>query len=430
VFVFGVLLRADYILRTHVPENFIHSDMKLYVDLAHRLGNSGAPLGPADVTHPIGYPALLSWLITNGGSYARAGMFQLLIASLVPLALGVLGLATFGRRTALLAVAVASLYFPFIEYGALFLSEIHFIFWLTLAFAAFFGALEVRRRAVSLALAAGGGVCLSIAIAMKSVALPAAVAFFGMHALALVVARRPEGSPWHAPLGPWLARAGVAIGGAAPLLAVLTRVCTRANDGKVCVSGNKMGSDFLLGHYGRIADIEWMGDSGRGFRFGSPSSWLRHYEDHVQVPFSMTDGAANKAEAWRWIFAHPFDALVLSLDHVWDTFFGSGMWPTAFGLPNWQFAHLSQYFFVLALFVPAALACVLIARRGLRALVTSRTVLVLSPIAALIVVVAIATGEVRYRIPFDIFFIVVACALVTGDLARRDLGVSAAAVSR
>ena len=35
-----------------------------------------------------------------------------------------------------------------------------------------------------------------------------------------------------------------------------------------------------------------------------------------------------------------------------------------------------------------------------------------APIAALLVTVVIATGEVRYRIPFDVFFIAIACAVL------------------
>ena len=109
---------------------------------------------------------------------------------------------------------------------------------------------------------------------------------------------------------------------------MLARVCTRANDGKFCVTGNKMGADFLLGHYGRIADIEWVPEGHDQFRFGSPRRLLRHYDAHARVPFSITDNAANTAEAWRWIGRHPGEAIVLSIDHIYDTFFGSSMWPT------------------------------------------------------------------------------------------------------
>jgi hypothetical protein len=207
-----------------------------------------------------------------------------------------------------------------------------------------------------------------------------------------------------------------------PVLGPLARVCTAANEGRFCITGNKAGSDFLLGHYGRVADVEWRPQGPDMFRFGSPGALLRHYDHHVRLPIKMTDGAANVAEAWRWISAHPGEAIVLSLDHVYDTFFGTSFWPT-FNHPSWPYAHVSQYVFLVLLFVPTVLACAGIARRGARAFASSRTALILAPVAALAITVAIATGEVRYRIPFDVFLIAIACAYAVGDLARAD-GVS------
>lgn len=419
VYLLGVALRVNYTLSFHPPSNFISSDMSMYVALARRLMGPRDSLGPWDATHPLGYPALVAFLMTDGGGLARVAYLQIVVSCLVPIALGLLGAAAFGRRTALCAVAVGSLYFPFIEYGALILTEIHFTLWLALAFAGFLGAVGARRRGVSIALAAGGGIALSIAISMKAVGLLAAVGFFAVEALTVFIPRSPGLSPWRARLPPWALRVAIAAVAAAPLLGVMARVCTRANRGHFCVAGNKPGADFLLGHDGRIADIEWAPDEGHQLGFGSPGAFLRHYEPHVRVPFTITDNAANSAAAWRWIFAHPFEAVVLSLDHLYDTFFGVAMWPT-FNNGWWPYAHLSQYAFVVFLFLPAVFACVGIAKRGGRALITSRTFLVLSPVLALAFTVAIATGEVRYRIPFDVFFIVIACALVVGDIARVD----------
>ena len=80
----------------------------------------------------------------------------------------------------------ASLYFPFIEYGALFLTEIHF---------ALLAGARVRRlprrraaraaRGAALAFAAGGGLALSIAATFKTLALPAAFVFFVVDGVAL-----------------------------------------------------------------------------------------------------------------------------------------------------------------------------------------------------------------------------------------------------
>ena len=160
----------------------------------------------------------------------------------MPPAVGLLGAAAYGRRTGMLAVMFASLYFPFIEYGALFLSEIHFILWLTLSFAALFAAHHAAAGARRLALAAAGGVALSIAAAFKSVALPAAFLLGRRRGVALLVARRRPPTRRRAlaqRLRPWLLRWAVVAVAAAPLLGVLARACTRANAGPLLRHGQQ-----------------------------------------------------------------------------------------------------------------------------------------------------------------------------------------------
>jgi 4-amino-4-deoxy-L-arabinose transferase-like glycosyltransferase len=418
-YVVGVVLRIHYVLDIQRPQDFVYADMRLYVELAPRLATNSDPLMPWDVTHPLGYPLFLTFLRGADGSLSTAVGVQIFMCCLIPLAVGLLGWKAFGKQTGLAAVVFSSFYFPFIEYAGYYLSEIPFILSLTLAFVAFFAARDTRRLGLSLVLAAAGGFALSIAMAFKSVALMGALAFFAADALAIVLVRRAGAAPLLARLRPWLMRGAVTAVAALPLLVPLANLCTKANKGRFCVTGNKVGSDFLLGHYGRIADIAWGLEDGHGFQFGSPSSWLRHYDVHEKVPFPMTDNAQNAAEAWKWIFAHPFEAVVLPLDHLYDAFFGQTIWPT-FNGPRWAYAQLSQYAFIFLLFVPAVLVCAQVLKRGWRATLTSRAALVLAPVAALCFTLAIATGEVRYRIPFDIFFIVLACAYATDEALSRD----------
>jgi hypothetical protein len=59
--------------------------------------------------------------------------------------------------------------------------------------------------------------------------------------------------------------------------------------------------------------------------------------------------------------------------------------------------------------LPALCLCLdSIRRQGLRGFVGSEAMLVLSPILGVIAAVFIATGEPRYRVPFDGLFILVA----------------------
>src|SRR5215831_5079284 len=166
----GIALRVLYTFRIQRPEDFIYSDMGLYVSRARRMA-AGEPLMPYDVSQALGYPAFIAFLNPHGNDLSSTVAAQLVISCLVPLAVGLLGWAAFGRRTGLLAVVFASLYFPFIDYGALFLAEIHFIFWLALAFAGFLSARRARRRGLAIAAALGGGFAISVAASFKALAL-------------------------------------------------------------------------------------------------------------------------------------------------------------------------------------------------------------------------------------------------------------------
>jgi hypothetical protein len=426
VYVSGVALRILYTLGVQRPEDLIYSDMGLYVSRARRMA-AGEALQPYDVSQALGYPALIAFFNPTGATLDRVVVAQIIISCLVPIAVGLLGAAAFGRRTSMLAVVFASLYFPFIEYGALFLSEIPFILCLALAFAGFLAARRAQGRRAAIAFAVGGGLAISLAASFKALALPAAFIFFVTDAVATAVGREPARTAraWLARMKPWVLRWALVGLGAAPVLGVMSRACTHATHGRFCITGKEMGSDLLLGHYGRIADIEWKHEGFDLFRFGSPGALLRHYDTHARVPFSITDGAANRKEAFRWIGAHPGEAIVLSVDHVYDTFFGSIMWPTLNG-NNWALGHLSQYVFIGLLFVPTVLGLATVVRRGARRAVSSQTALVMAPIVALTITVMLATGEVRYRIPFDVFFISIACAHLVGEVTRVDDAVLAA----
>ena len=353
---------------------------------------------------------------------------QIVVSCLVPLAVGLLGAAAYGRRTGLLAVVFASLYFPFIEYGALFLSEIHFIFWLALAFAGFFararasgGAARARasrrrrvravdRRLVEVGRAAGRVPVLRRRRRRAAAGRAAATAA----ALALV-----------ARLEPWLLRGAVVAVAAAPLLGVLARVCTRANDGRFCVTGNKVASDFLLGHYGRVADIEWRPRGPRPVPVRQPgraaAPLRRPREGAVLDDRRRRQPAPRRGAGSR---EHPGEAIVLSLDHVYDTFFGAGDVADVRTAASWPLrAPVAVRVHRLPVRADGARVRARLVRRGARAAADqpdragARADRRRSPIT-----VAIATGEVRYRIPFDIFFIIIACAYARARRPRGERG--------
>jgi len=234
-----------------------------------------------------------------------------------------------------------------------------------------------------------------------------------------------------------LAVVAVLLLAAAPGTAQISRRCTAANDGTFCFGSNKSGADFLLGHYGRIQGISWKPKKGPHYSFGSPSAYQHGYRDVPEVPFGIFDSKANSNAAWAWIRKNPAQAVVLSTEHVADSFIGALPWP-AYATNHWLGAQAALYLFILFLLFPTGILLVDVLRqRGFLGLLRSNELALVSPIVGVAVAVAIATGEIRYRLPWDCVFIVLAIewyrhlriplrepAVSTAPAVSSDAGVS------
>ena len=408
VFLLGVYLRVRHILFVHDPRDFIHDNAKLYVWLAERMADPGHVARPVDVFVPPGAPTLFSFFYSHDQSLALAVRAMLLLTILVPVAVGALGWVAFGRATGKIAMAISSVYFPFIEYGGHFLTETPFTLLLALTMTLFLVATQRPSTAGLLGWSLASGVSASLAIAFKIVALPAILCLVAAYVL-WFRRNRNEGPASRARVTTRKLKGLAAIGvllGAVPLTAAMTVRCTRANEGRSCFVCNKGPADFLLGHYGRIEGLAWNGPN--AIWALSASAPQHGYTERPVVPFDVTDGPANTATAWRWIGAHPGEAVVLSCEHVYDLFCGSLPTPGV-DTASWVPMEASHFAFLLLLLLPSVLlAFDIVKTRGLQTFLGSTEALVGAPIAGLVAAVFVATGEARYRIPFDPIFVLLA----------------------
>jgi 4-amino-4-deoxy-L-arabinose transferase-like glycosyltransferase len=371
--------------------------MSLYVGLAKRFTRPGYKLSPNDITHPPGATVVFSWLYRHDNTMMSMVWFQFVVCALVPLSVALLAWSLFGKQNAKVALAVTSLYFPFIEYGGFFLAEIQMIALIPLSLALLVLAAKRKRMIAVVLVSVVAGLVFSWAVALKALSLVAG-ATGGFVFLCF----------WRG--APIKKKAVVAVTLALAVIPVslwLSERCTTANEGRFCYSNNKNAADVLLGHYGRVQSITWKNPKGGTFTFGNPSDYQHNYTEKPVLNFGMTDSKANADEAKRWIKAHPGQAAVLTLNHVFDMYTTSA-WPSA-ATKEWQIMTVYQYLFIVFVFFPACMRIVdLLRRHGLRALLGSDEAVTLAPFAGLVAAVMISTGEPRYRIPFDSLFIVVA----------------------
>lgn len=433
LFAVGVYIRWHYITVDHDPRSFVWSDPKTYVDMGERWANPTHKPSGADAIFPPGAGILFAVLFKMDATKLLAVHFMFVITALVPLVFLALGWAAFGKPVGKAAMVVTSFYVPLVDYGGFFLTEIPMTLLFMSSLFLFLWAERMKSRWVALGMALMAGFLCSLAVTFKFVALPAVIFFALVYTLFY---RRPSatdapsadlgaGAPsrrWFNLSGPLrtiklITLAGV-IAGSLPVTAYMSVRCTRLNDNKFCLICTKTPADFLLGHYGRVGSLYWKGPRST-YGFGNSSSSQHGYTTKKEVPFELTDGEKNNAEAWKWIKKHPGEALLLSFEHVFDTFGGSMAWP-----PNvtksWIPSQLSQYGFFVFMMMPALWLCVDAGRRrGLRGLLSSTEFLVLSPVFGVIGAVMVATGEARYRIPFDGIFIIVGVEFYNRYLFNR-----------
>jgi hypothetical protein len=394
----GTLWRWLHITRFHDPRRYVYSDMADYLVVAKRMVQPGHVPAVTDVTHPPGATAIFAFFYRLDPSLQSLVWFQFAVAAAVPLAVGALAWVVFDRSTARLAVILSSLYFPFVDYGGFFLSEVYMMLAVPVSLAIYLRACQLRSTAGVVVLALVAGVALSGALALKLLALPAILGCAAVHWLFFRGATRRVKA----------IALGALLLGTLPGTFLLSWRCTVANQGRFCLVSNNSAAEFLLGHYGRIQGITWRDPQGPPvFHYANPSAYQR-YRHQVELPFAYTDAQSNLRAATGWIREHPIEAVVLSAEHVYDLFIGSFPWP-AFETEYWVGAEEAHFLFIVFLFFPALCLCVdSIRRHGVPAFLGGEVMLILSPILGLVAATVIATGEPRYRIPFDGLLIIAA----------------------
>ncbi len=406
-YVAGVVWRVLHVYNTHDPRSTVYSDMHVYISTARRISNEGYKMVPIDVTHPPATSWLFSQFYLADSSFYTLMQFQLLIAALIPLAVGFLAWVAFDQKSAAWSIAASSGYYYYVEYAGFFLSEIYMMFLIPLIMALYLVAVRAKTLPATIAWAALTGIVLFVAIAFKTVAAPAVFGFCAVH--------------WLLTRGPSLRVKSAALAtmcaATVPGIYLISQRCTLANRNKFCLGSNKTAADFLLGHYDRIHSLKWT-DS----QFGSPASQQHGYEHVPQVWFSITDSEQNFQTAWDWVTGAPDKALVLSVQHIFDLMTPNAPWPTIW-TPEWPFAQAVSYIFVMVATYPACLLLFDIVRSsGVVGLFRSIEFAILSVLFGVMLGVFIATGEARYRLPYDCVFIVLAVQFYRRMFARRRWG--------
>lgn len=398
--VVGALARALYVFVLHPEVDHVYSDMEGYVHRALAWAAfGGAAETIADTVYPPGPTIYFGLLARADPAWRVAAIAQWAVS------LGIIGLVwsiarrLYGNATAVVALVAASIYLPLIHYAGLFLAENPFTLAGLASFRWFLAATDAKDLAPATGWAMLAGLAAGLAASLKGTVL-APVVVVGVAWVALALRQRRPHS------------AGVVIGalaGAALVMLPLAQRCTNLVRTQVCLGSTNAAMNVLMGHYGEVGPFYWYDDARNSWwTFQTPSAVLHGYTARADLPFPPYDEPANLALAKEWIRAHPWQALGASVEHVADLVAGRTLWPAAelWGV-DWG-AVWQWLFWVFVL--PPALARIAVKLPSMMRLDASSAaeVLLVAPLAGLAATAFLTIGEVRYRIPFDAFFIILA----------------------
>lgn len=424
VYALGLVGRWLYIVELFPPTEHVPSDAEWYLQMALDLFDPAHRPTVTDTIWPPGtayYLGALRWL-GGGQGWGLAVWAQLALSASVPPLAGALAWTLHDARSAQIALVVSSLYLPFVDYFAYFLSEGPFLVCLAGAALLLARAL-VAERAVeaaelrpgrALALFSAFGLACGVAASLKGQILLPLAGWLVLLLASARAARRPR-----------LAHgAAAALLGAALVVVPLSVRATRLHGGVPTLISSNAGAAVIVGHWGPVRRFRFVdARTGSDFWVSSAVAIQHGHEGEQTFPFALHDSrAALRAVAGR-AAEQPGAVLAQSLRNVLDLFAGGVPWP-AIELRGARAMRASELGFLLVIFLPA-LAWLWRRRASLVALRAGPTPeqLLVTPVLGLCVTAFLTHGEPRYRIPFDVFFLALAApalAFVVERLTRAD----------
>lgn len=393
IFFLAVILRSFFIFVIHPPEKYIYNDMEIYTTGAVKVA-LGIPETAQDTFYPPGPAYLYSLFFHAPSPFLAIKIFHVFMGIMTCLFIYGSADILFGKKAAYLAGLFSSLNYLFVDFTGYVLSEGPFIFGLSAMFYFMVKSVTAARGIEKRLFSFLTGLLLIFSASFKTVIL-LLVPVFGVWLLfSLRKYRLAVNLPYY-------------FLGFLPLFAALC-VRTYALTGDIGGISTNTGINFYQGRSRvRITYFHDPETKKMYFFAGSPVAIHDKYpfDLHLYGPTPSGSSGLFFREGLRLARKDPGKTFRYSIANIYDLFRSAGIWPSSSvaGI----FPKLVKYFntaVVFLIIIPAMFVFCL----QFRDIVSSPKFLVCLPVLVLLLASFIFHGESRYRIPFDVFFIILA----------------------
>jgi 4-amino-4-deoxy-L-arabinose transferase-like glycosyltransferase len=389
----GFLLRYLFVFYFHPPEKYIFSDMEGYFNRAYHL-HLGKAENIYDTFYPPGTHIVYSIFFETRNFFVSVKWFNILISCFTCLIIFFITDKLFGSRAGKIALILSSFNYLFIDFTGYLLSETLFTFSLALVFWFFIksilcGSLWEKRIYAVLAgfsIIAGASVKSSIML------------FLPMFGFWWLFNHKKYRILYNLPF--------YALG-FLPLF-ILLIIRFTALTGHFGIISSNGGFNFFQGR-SHIKDATCIDQQrGTNYLFASPVAVQKNYSYNETFYTGPYDSDFFYKTGLEEIKHDPGRAAIYSLQHIADLFITADIWPSsAIIIPFPFLIHIFNILTFIFIIIPGLLAGIF----RFKQLRSGVGVLIFFLIAVIILTSFVYYGDPRFRVPFDVFFIILASLL-------------------
>lgn len=380
LFLMALGLRLAYVMKGPVMSEEIWSDMKMYINISNDI--TAGIWKPTHFFQSIGYPYLISTLRTHFPNLVIVLSSLQACASLIILFfMYQLTLESFGKRMAQICLFMGAIHLPWILYGNFALPEI--LFTMLLSICAWLTLRIVKGSSTPVLDPLLWGTCFIMAFWLKGTHALWGPLFY----LSLFILKKKKSFK---PI--------ILIGLMVSIGLSLHGYLTYKKIGKIQLSASTSGLNFVEG---KCPDKR--NSDSAGYSWQSPLYYQMDLFSTKVWKRPFTESGYFLRQGLKCIARDPF-VLIQSVESIPFLFYGNQMWP--FNRKSFaRYVRLYELFF--STFVVTGL-CVFFATFRKRKGTLEEFIIWGVPIMAIFLCVYIFKSEIRYRVPYDIWFIPVA----------------------
>lgn len=395
----AVLARTIFIFAVQSPEQCLFSDTLDYFDRAVKLFN-GVPEDILDTFHPPGTHYVYSLFFHTSEPFLWIKIFNIAIGTLTCFFLYLSAKVLFNEKAAVIALVISSTDLLFISLSGYFLSENPYILCISMMFYFLVKSISSERYVLRWLHSFLAGFFMITSASFK-VPILAFVPFFGLwYSLNSRKYRIRSNLPFY-------------ILGFIPLF-ILLSVRLYSLTGKPGLVATNGGATFYLGRSNLLFANFRDPENGKDHSYHSELSYQKGLKKTVHINIAPYDSRALFKEGMKEVRKNPYQALAYSAEHVHDLFSSLGVWP----LPDRPHIKYAKYYNTVFVFFVILPVMIFYSVR-LKSLMRSIHALPYLAILSELLVAAVFLGSPRYRLPFDIFFIMLAGYLYSSVDSKR-----------